>query len=86
MDERRVKELCFSCDNKYNKRHKCSENKLFYIDYEEEEHQDFGTITKSRRDYSKDILSCIEWHQYSTNPQDIMIHQKEKCNNVDWFW
>ena len=37
MDERREKGLCFNCDNKYSKGHKCSEKKLFYIDCEEEE-------------------------------------------------
>ena len=37
MDERREKGLCFNCDNKYSKGHKCGEKKLFHIDYEEEE-------------------------------------------------
>ena len=37
LDERREKGLCFNCDNKYSKGHKCNENKLFYIDCEEEE-------------------------------------------------
>jgi hypothetical protein len=36
MDERRSKGICFDCDNEYNKGHKCGENKLLYIDYEEE--------------------------------------------------
>jgi hypothetical protein len=37
MDERREKGLCFNCDSKYSKGHKCGEKKLFYIDCEEEE-------------------------------------------------
>jgi hypothetical protein len=37
MDERRSKGLCFNCDSKYSKGHKCGENKLFYIDREEDE-------------------------------------------------
>jgi hypothetical protein len=37
MDETREKGLCFNCDNKYSKGHKCGEKKLFYIDCEEEE-------------------------------------------------
>ena len=37
MDERRAKGLCFNCDNKYSKGHKCGEKKLFYIDCEKEE-------------------------------------------------
>ena len=37
MTETREKCLCFNCDSKYSKGHKCGEKKLFYIDYEEEE-------------------------------------------------
>ena len=37
LDETREKWLCFNCDNKYSKGHKWNENKLFYIDCEEEE-------------------------------------------------
>jgi hypothetical protein len=40
MDERREKGLCFNCENKYSKGHKCGEKKLFYIDCEEEEDQE----------------------------------------------
>jgi hypothetical protein len=38
LDETRSKGLCFNCDNKYNKGHKCDEKKLFYIECEEEEY------------------------------------------------
>ena len=37
LEERREKVLCCNCDNKHSKGHKCGENKLFYIDCEEEE-------------------------------------------------
>jgi hypothetical protein len=37
MDAIREKRLCFNCDNKYSKGHKCGEKKLFCIDCEEEE-------------------------------------------------
>ena len=37
LEEKRAKGLCYSCDSKYNKGHKCAEMKLFYIDCEEEE-------------------------------------------------
>ena len=37
LDETISKLLCFNCDNKYSKGHKCGEKKLFYIDCEEEE-------------------------------------------------
>jgi hypothetical protein len=30
------KGICFNCDSKYNKGHKCGEKKLFYIDCEED--------------------------------------------------
>ena len=34
LDERRAKVLCFNCDSKYSKVHKCNKKKLFYIDCE----------------------------------------------------
>ena len=37
LEEKRAKGLCYSCDSKYTKGHKCVEKKLFYIDCEEEE-------------------------------------------------
>ena len=37
LEEKIAKGLCFNCDRKYTKGHKCVENKLFYIDCEEEE-------------------------------------------------
>jgi hypothetical protein len=40
LEERKEKCLCFNCDNKYNKGHKCGEKKLFYIDCEEEEEEE----------------------------------------------
>ena len=36
-DERREKVLCFNCDSKYSKVHKCGENNLFYIECEVKE-------------------------------------------------
>jgi hypothetical protein len=40
LEERKEKCLCFNCDNKYSKGHKCGEKKLFYIDCEEEEEEE----------------------------------------------
>ena len=37
LEEKRAKGLCYNCDRKYTKGHKCAENKLFYIYCEEEE-------------------------------------------------
>ena len=40
LEEKREKGLCYSCDSKYTKGHKCVEKKLFYIDCEEEEEKE----------------------------------------------
>ena len=40
LEERKEKGLCFNCDSKYSKGHKCGEKKLFYIDCEEEEEEE----------------------------------------------
>jgi len=40
LEEEREKGLCYNCDSKCTKGHKCAENKLFYTDYEEEEEKD----------------------------------------------
>ena len=43
LEEKGEKGLCYSCDRKYTKGHKCVEKKLFYIDCEEEEENDQET-------------------------------------------
>ena len=43
LEEKRAKGLCYSCDRKYTKGHKCAEKKLFYIDCEEEEEKEQET-------------------------------------------
>ena len=43
LEEKRAKGLCYSCDNKYTKGHTRADNKLFYIDCEEEEEKDQET-------------------------------------------
>jgi hypothetical protein len=40
FEERKAKGLCFNCDSKYSKGHKCGEKKLFYMDCEEKEEQE----------------------------------------------
>jgi hypothetical protein len=40
LEEIKAKGLCFNCNSKYNKGHKCGEKTLFYIDCEEEEEQE----------------------------------------------
>ena len=43
LEEKRAKWLCYSCDRKYTKGHKCVAKKLFYIDCEEEEEKEQET-------------------------------------------
>ena len=43
LEEKREKGLCYNCDRKCTKGHKCAEKKLFYIEYEEEEEKDQET-------------------------------------------
>ena len=50
LEEKRAKGLCYSCDRKYTKGHKCAEKKLFYIDCEEEEEKE------QERSKEEDIL------------------------------
>jgi len=43
LKEKRAKGLCYNCDSKYTKGHKCAKKKLFYIDCEEEEEKEQET-------------------------------------------
>jgi hypothetical protein len=58
MDEIREKGLCFNCDNKYIKGNKCGDNKLFYIDYEEEEYQEFEPPQDLDLEDTTPTISC----------------------------
>ena len=64
MDERRVKGLCFSCDNKYSKGHTCGQKKLFYIDCEEEEtnEQEPSQAEEIKETPLEEITPTIAWH------------------------
>ena len=53
MDERRSKGLCFNCDNKYNKWHKCGEKKLFHIDYEDDEEKEQEMLEEKEQEMSE---------------------------------
>jgi len=44
LEEKRAKGLCYSCDSKYTKGHKCGGKKLFYIYCEEEEEKEQETL------------------------------------------
>ena len=43
LEEKRAKGICYSCDRKYTKRHKCVEKNFFYLDCEEEEENEQET-------------------------------------------
>ena len=68
LNERKEKILCFNCDSKYSKGHKCGEKKLFYIDCEEEEakeeeaSQEEATSEEIKKDTSKEITPTISCH------------------------
>ena len=63
MDEIISMRLCFNCDRKYSKGHKCSENKLFYIDCEEDEDQELEPPQDIYlEDYSNDIFVGVTSH------------------------
>ena len=72
MDERRAKGLSFNCDNKYSKGHKCGENKLFYIDCEEEEEWEHEP---SQGNEMEEITPTIYFHELarSSTPQTLKI-------------
>ena len=69
LHEGRAKGLCFNCDNKYSKGHKCNENKLFYIDCEEEEpkeeeaSQEEATSEEIEEATSEEITPTISCHK-----------------------
>jgi carbamoylphosphate synthase small subunit len=86
LEERKTKGLCFNCDNKYNKGHKCGENKLFYIDCEEEEEQeqepsqDENVKAISSKELSP-MISCNALAGIST-PQTLKIEGYIKNKKV----
>jgi hypothetical protein len=58
LKERKAKGLCFNCDNKYSKAHKCGEKKLFHIDCEEEEEEE--KEQEPSQDKNVEAISCEE--------------------------
>eukprot|EP00253_Pinus_taeda_P013528 PITA_13528 len=62
LEEKIAKGVCYSCDNKYIKGHKCVEKKLFYIDCEEEEEKE------QERSKEEDILQEQSLYKEEMNP------------------
>lgn len=83
LDERRAKALCFNCDNKYSKGHKCGEKKLFYIDCEGDKAKE---QEPSQAEETEEITPTISCHALAgiSTPQtlDRRIYQKGKGNSV----
>ena len=77
LEERRAKGLCFNCDSKYIKWHKCGENKLFYIDCEGEEVEDQEpSQTEEIKDINQEeIIPTISCHALAGifTPQTLKI-------------
>jgi hypothetical protein len=86
LEERKAKGLCFNCDSKYSKGHKCGEKKLFYIDCEEEEEQEQEpSQDENVEDISSEELtpmkSCNALARIST-PQTLKIEGYIKKKKV----
>jgi hypothetical protein len=81
MDEIREKGLCFNCDSKYSKEHKCSERKLFYIDCEEEEYQEPEPSQDIELEETSPTISCHALVGFFT-PQTLKIEGYIKIEKV----
>ena len=62
LEEKRAEGLCYNCDSKYTKGHKCAEKKLFYIDCEEEEEKE------QERSKEEDMLQEQSLDEEQINP------------------
>ena len=89
LEEKREKWLCYSCDNKYTKGHKCTETKLFYIDCEEEEENEQETSKEEdihqeptlEEEEMSPTISCNALTGITT-PQTLKIEGHIKKKNV----
>jgi hypothetical protein len=81
MYERREKGLCFNCESKYNKGHKCYEKKLFYIDSEEAEDQELEQSQDLELEETTPTISCHALVGIST-PQTLKIEGYIKKKKV----
>jgi hypothetical protein len=52
------KGLCFNCDNKYSKGHKCNEMKLFYINCEKEDYKELEPPEEPNLEETTPTISC----------------------------
>jgi len=88
LEEKREKWLCYNCDNKYVKGHKCAEKKLFYIDCGEEEEkgqemskeEDMHQEPTPKKEEMNLTLSCKELTRITTPHKYRRTYQEEKCS------
>ena len=87
--EKREKKLCYNCDRKCTKGHKCAEKKLFYIEYEEEEEKDQETskeedihqVPTPEKEEMNHTISCKALARITT-PQTLKIERHIKKKKV----
>ena len=75
LEEKRAKGLCYSCDRKYTKGHKCAEKKIFYIDCEEEENEQVEDIHQEPTLEEEEMSSAISCNELVgiTTPQTLKV-------------
>src|ERR1700733_11882148 len=86
LEKEREKRLCYNCDRKCTKGHKCAKKKLFYIEYEEEEEKDQESSKEEdiRQDPSPEkeemnpTISCKALARITTQTLKIGGHIKKK--------
>lgn len=86
LEDIREKGLCYNCDRKCTKSHKCAEKKLFYIEYEEEEEKDQETLeeedihqdTTPEKEEMNPTISCKALARITTQTLKIEGHIKKK--------
>ena len=72
LQERREKGLCFNCDSKYSKGHKCGEKKLFYIECDEEEQKEQDPPQGDKLEVTTPTIYCHALDGINT-PQTLKI-------------
>jgi hypothetical protein len=81
MDETREKGLCFNCNRKYNKGHKCGENNTFYMGCEQEEYQKMEPSQDLELKETTMTISCNALARIDT-PQTLKIEGYIKNKKV----
>jgi len=77
IDQIRTKGLCFDCENKYSKRHKCHENKLFYMYCDEEEYRELELSRDLELEKTTPTISCHALASFIT-PQTFKLEENIK--------